>query len=88
MWRLEFSKRADKQLSKMDPGARRIVVAWLLKNIDGCADPRAHGKGLVANRSGQWRYRVGDYRVLCEIRDNDLVVLAIEIGHRRDIYDK
>ena len=88
MWRLEFSKRADKQLSKMDPGARRIVVAWLLKNIDGCTDPRAHGKGLVANRSGQWRYRIGDYRALCEIRDNDLVVLAIEIGHRRDIYDK
>lgn len=88
MWRLEFSKRADKQLSKMDPGARRIVVAWLLKNIDGCADPRAHGKGLTANRSGQWRYRIGDYRVLCEIRDSDLVVLAIEIGHRREIYDR
>lgn len=88
MWHLEFSKRADKQLSKMDPGTRRVIVAWLLKNIDGCADPRAHGKGLTANRSGQWRYRIGDYRVLCEIRDNDLVVLAIEIGHRRDVYDR
>lgn len=86
MWRLEFSKRADKQLSKMDPGVRRVIVAWLLKNIDGRSDPRAHGKGLTANRSGKWRYRVGDYRVLCEIRDEELVVLAIEIGHRRDIY--
>ena len=86
MWRLEFSKRADKQLSKMDPGVRRVIVAWLLKNIDGGSDPRAHGKGLTANRSGKWRYRVGDYRVLCEIRDEELVVLAIEIGHRRDIY--
>ena len=86
MWHLEFSKRADKQLSKMDPGVRRIIVAWLLKNIDGCVDPRAHGKGLTANRSGKWRYRVGDYRILCEIRDEELVVLAIEIGHRRDIY--
>lgn len=86
MWRLEFSKRADKQLSKMDPGIRRVVLAWLLKNVDGCEDPRAHGTGLTANRSGKWRYRVGDYRILCEIRDEELVVLAIEIGHRRDIY--
>ena len=86
MWRLEFSKRADKQLSKMDPGIRRVVLAWLLKNVDGCEDPRTHGKGLTANRSGKWRYRVGDYRILCEIKDEELVVLAIEIGHRRDIY--
>lgn len=88
MWRLEFSKRADKQLSKMDTSTRRIIITWLLKNIDGCADPRAHGKGLTSNRSGQWRYRIGDYRVLCEIRDNDLVVLALEIGHRREVYKK
>ncbi len=87
-WRLEFSKRADKQLSKMDPGVRRVIVAWLLKHIDGCEDPRAHGKGLTANLSGKWRYRIGDYRVLCEIRDNDLVVLAIEVGHRREVYER
>ena len=88
MWRLEFSKRADKQLSKMDASTRRIIITWLLKNIDGCEDPRAHGKGLTSNRSGQWRYRIGNYRVLCEIRDNDLVVLALEIGHRREVYKK
>lgn len=88
MWRLEFSKRADKQLSKMDPGVRRVIVSWLLKNIDGCDDPRAHGKGLTSNRSGEWRYRIGDYRVLCDIQDEELVVLAIEIGHRREVYKK
>lgn len=88
MWRLEFSKRADKQLSKMDPGVRRVIVSWLLKNIDGCDDPRAHGKGLTSNRSGEWRYRIGDYRVLCDIQDDKLVVLAIEIGHRREVYKK
>lgn len=88
MWRLEFSKRADKQLSKMDPPIRRVIITWLLKHIDGCLDPRALGKSLTGNRSGKWRYRVGDYRILCEIRDNDLVVLAIEIGHRRDVYGK
>lgn len=88
MWRLEFSKRADKQLAKMDAGVRRVVVSWLLKNIDGCEDPRTHGKGLVANHSREWRYRIGDYRVLCEIRDEELVVLAIEIGHRREVYKR
>lgn len=87
MWRLEFSKRADRQLSKMDPGVRRVVVAWLLKHIDGCDDPCVHGKGLTGNRSGEWRYRVGDYRILCDIQDDKLVVLALEIGHRREIYD-
>ncbi len=86
MWRLVFSKRAEKQLSKMDAGMRRIIVAWLLKNVDGCDDPRAHGKGLTGNLSGAWRYRIGDYRVLCDIRDDELVVLALETGHRREVY--
>lgn len=86
-WKLGFSKRADKQLSKLDPGVARTIVAWLLKNIDGCNNPRTYGKGLTANRTGQWRYRIGNYRVLCEIHDDKLVVIAIEVGHRRDIYD-
>lgn len=85
MRRLVFSKRAEKQLSKMDVGVRRIIIAWLLKNVDGCDDPRANGKGLAGNLSGVWRYRVGDYRVLCDIRDDELVVLALEIGHRREV---
>ncbi|MDO4183376.1 MAG: type II toxin-antitoxin system RelE/ParE family toxin [Coriobacteriia bacterium] len=86
MWRLRFSKKADRQLSKMDAGVRRVILAWLMRNIDGCDDPRACGLGLTADKSGIWRYRVGDYRVLCDIQGEELVVLAIEIGHRRDIY--
>lgn len=86
MWSLEFSRRADKQLSKMDTGVRRVVLSWLLKNIDGCDDPRAHGKGLTANHSGEWRYRIGDYRVLCELCDEELIVLALEVGHRSNVY--
>jgi mRNA interferase RelE/StbE len=56
------------------------------KHLEGCSDPRLHGKGLTADRSGQWKYRIGSYRVLCELRDNDLVVIAVEVGHRKDIY--
>ncbi len=86
MWELAFSKRAEKQLSKMDRGASRIVVAWLMKHIHGCENPHAHGKGLTENRLGEWRYRIGDYRVLCDIQEDRLVVLAINIGHRSKIY--
>ena len=85
-WRLVFSKRADKQLAKMDAGVRRIIVSWLMINIEDCENPRALGKGLTGNHSGEWRYRIGDYRVLCEIKDNELIVLALEIGHRRSVY--
>lgn len=86
MWRLLFSKRVDKQLAKLDPGVRKVIVTWLLKNLDKCDDPRRHGKPLVGDKAGIWRYRIGDYRVLCEINDDSLTVLAIEVGHRRAIY--
>ena len=65
---------------------RRVIVAWLLKHIDGCDDPRAHGKGLTGDRSGEWRYRIGDYRLICVIEDDKLVILALSIGHRWDVY--
>lgn len=50
-------------------------------------NPYPHGKGLTANRSGEWRYRVGDYRILAQIDDNKITILLLNIGHRRDIYD-
>jgi mRNA interferase RelE/StbE len=88
MWHLEFSYKADKQLSKMAANTRRIIVSWLLKNIDGCENPRAHGKGLAADHSGEWRYRIGDYRVLCDIQDAKLVVLAFNIEQRGRVYKR
>lgn len=57
------------------------------KNIEGCENPRIHGKGLVENKSGQWRYRIGDYRVLCEINNQEIIVLVLEVGHRREIHN-
>ena len=84
---LVYSKEADKQISKLDPGVRRVILKWLDKNVDGCENPRIHGKALSANRAGQWRYRIGDYRVICLIEDDRLVVLCISIAHRREVYD-
>ncbi|WP_369690866.1 type II toxin-antitoxin system RelE/ParE family toxin [Megasphaera sp. DISK 18] len=63
-----------------------MITSWLRKNINGCSDPRQYDKGLTANRSGQWRYRVGDYRIIVEIEDTKVIVLVLEIGHRKNIY--
>ena len=85
-WSLEYTQRARKQLRKLDPAARKTVLLWLDKNVDGSDDPRVRGKALVGDRKGSWRYLVGDYRVLCRIEDERLVVLALEIGRRRSVY--
>ena len=87
-WKLEYSDKARKQLQKLDATTRAIILSWMDKNIDECDDPRVHGKGLVGDRAGEWRYRIGDYRVLCDIRDDQLVVLAFKIGHRSKAYKR
>ena len=87
-YRILFSERAKKQLKKLDIHVSALIIGWLEKNIEGCENPRIHGKWLVENKSGQWRYRIGDYRVICEIQDKEIIVLVLEIGHRRDIYNK
>jgi mRNA interferase RelE/StbE len=61
-------------------------LRYLNRLVLETTDPRKSGKGLRANLSGLWRYRVGDYRVICSIEDHELVVLALQIGHRRDVY--
>lgn len=83
---LEYTEGALRDLKKLDNSVARIIFAWLKKNIDGCSDPRVHGKGLTANRSGQWRYRVGDYRVICKIEDEKVIVLVLTVGHRSTVY--
>ncbi|MBO5527994.1 MAG: type II toxin-antitoxin system RelE/ParE family toxin [Bacilli bacterium] len=83
---LVYSKEALKDLKKLDNSVSRVIYAWLKKNIDGCSDPRIHGKGLTSNRSGQWRYRVGNYRIICKIEDDKVIVLVLTIGHRGTVY--
>lgn len=86
IYKVKLSPKAQKQLRKLDKGVASLIVRYLYKNIDGSANPREKGKGLTANRAGQWRYRVGDYRVICDIIDDELVVLAMTVGHRRDVH--
>lgn len=86
LYHVEFSKGAKKDLRKLDPSIRAMIVKWLRKNLENCSDPRAHGKALSGNLSGLWRYRVGNYRLIAEIHDDRLVILMLEIGHRSEIY--
>lgn len=85
---VEYSKRVIKELKKLDKFTKLMIKSWIEKHLVGCENPRLYGKGLTANRSGQWRYRIGDYRLLCEIKDEELIILALTVGHRRDIYKK
>lgn len=85
-WRLEYTKAAVRQLRKMGPVDSKRVRDWMRKHIDGCDDPRAHGRGLTANMSGMWRYRVGDWRVLAHIDDGVVTVEVFTIEHRSEVY--
>ena len=87
-FRVVFTESARKELKKLDKYTQKIILLWLQKNLDGCTDPRIHGKALTTNRVGQWRYRVGDYRILASIEDDKLVILVIAVGHRREVYSK
>ena len=81
-----FSKEALKDLKKLDKHTAALIIGWVRKNLEGCENPRAHGKGLTANLSGKWRYRVGDYRLLADIQDDKVVIMMLRVGHRSDIY--
>ena len=85
-YQVEYLPQVVKTLEKMDKYTKRILLEWIEKHLVGCADPRIHGKPLTANRAGQWRYRVGDYRMIAKIDDGRLIILVIAIGHRREIY--
>lgn len=86
MFHVETTARFDKEFKKLDKYTAKLIAAWIKKNLENCTNPRAHGKSLTANRSGQWRYRIGDYRLICEIQEEKLVILALTIGHRKEVY--
>lgn len=82
-----FSANALKQLKKLDKPMSSRIVAYMAE-VAKLQNPRDRGKMLVGNLLGFWRYRVGDYRILCRIKDNELVITVVDVGHRREVYDK
>ena len=85
-WTVEVSDIAEKQLRKLDRPIQKRLLDWLDDRIEGCKNPRHFGEPLRGDMAGLWRYRVGDYRIICEIEEQQLVILALAVGHRREIY--
>ncbi len=86
-WKIELSAHADRALDKLDPQPRRRILTFLSSRVAKLDDPRAIGQALHGQQfENLWRYRVGDYRLICEIQDDRLVVLVVKIGHRREVY--
>ena len=86
MYSVQLSDDALKDLKKIDKHQARIILAWVRKNLEGCDNPRLHGKALKHNRSQEWCYRVGSYRLIADIQDNIVTIEIINVGHRREVY--
>lgn len=84
---VEYTEDAVKQLKKMDRFTRTMILNWIGKHLVGTDNPFASGHALTGDKSGLWRYRVGDYRIISKIDQGKLVILLVEIGHRSNIYN-
>jgi len=85
-YQVNYTHQAVKDLKKIDKYTRALIFGWIDKNLVGCSNPRQHGKGLTANRSGQWRYCVGSYRLIADISEETVTILILTVGHRKNIY--
>jgi mRNA interferase RelE/StbE len=85
-WVYQFDQRALKELRKLGREAQLAILEFLDERVATDESPRRFGKPLKVDLAGLWRYRVGDYRIVCQLRDHELIVLVVAVGHRRDIY--
>lgn len=86
-WTIEWDDRARKELRKLDPSIQKEILKYLRVRIEGAKDPRVFGQSLSANKAGLWRYRVGNYRLICRFEDRKLVVFVVGVGHRKEVYE-
>ena len=85
-WTIEYAETARKQLRKLDKVAARRILDFMDERVAPSDNPRELGKALKGSLGDLWRYRVGDYRILCDLQDGVLTVLALQIGNRREVY--
>ena len=85
-WTIEFSQTALRQLKKLERGVSFKIISFLNEKVATSKDPKSLGTCLKGNLQDLWRFRIGDYRIICEIRESALTVLVIRLGHRKDIY--
>lgn len=86
MYRVVYEKKAVKSLSKIDKRQQRMIVSWIEKNLQNATNPKQHGKVLKGQFKDYWRYRVGNYRILADIDQDEIKIIIVNIGHRKDIY--
>lgn len=85
-YRVFYEKRAIKSLSKIDKGQQVIILAWIEKNLVDTDNPKKYGKALKASYKEYWSYRIGDYRLLADINNDQIQIIIFNIGHRKEIY--
>lgn len=87
-WIIEYAQTAVSQIGKLDRQIARRILDYMDEKIASLDDPRIRGKALTGPLGELWRYRIGDYRVICAIQDNHFRILVVEVGHRKQIYRK
>ncbi len=85
-WVYSFGETARKQLLKLDRQTQQEILRYCEKRLSGPIEPRSFGHALTGQFRGLWRYRIGDYRLVCEIRGRELLILVLAVGHRREVY--
>jgi mRNA interferase RelE/StbE len=85
-WRIEITRTATRQITKLDRRAQKAVQRFLRKRLSIADNPRQWGRALQGEKRGLWRYRVGDYRLISDIQDERVIILVLELGHRKDVY--
>ena len=85
-WTIEWDDRARKELRSLDPSVQKKILSYLRERAT--ENPRSFGKQLSGNKVGLWRYRMEDFRVICRLQDDKLIVLVVAVGHRKEIYDE
>ena len=88
-WKIEVAAEAKRDLEKLDPQVMRRIERFLYERVARLDNPRSIGQALQGEKFGElWRYRVGDWRIICQIQDTKLVVLALRVGHQREVYER
>jgi mRNA interferase RelE/StbE len=85
-WTIEITRTAEKQITKLHRQAQQAIVCFLRERLAGADNPRQWGRPLQGEKRGLWRYRVGDYRLICDIQDERITVMVLQVGHRKDVY--
>lgn len=85
MWNIRWDDRARKELRSLDTPVQNKILKYLRERV--VDDPHRFGRELIGHKAGLWRYRVEDYRLICQIRNDQLIVLVVAVGHRKEIYD-